>query len=384
MTRPAFRAWAARNPFTRPIARRRTRALFDLCAGFVYAQTLSACVSLDLFERLAAGPVALDALARATEMPALETLVRAEAGLDLLTLRHGQVSLGPLGAAMVGNAGVVAMIAHHRLLYADLADPVALLRGRGGMVGMVPASAEPVEASAARVPLTGPGPSVGTALGAYWAYARAEQPAGLEAGAVAPYSALMAASQPLVAAEILSAYPVRRHTRVLDVGGGEGAFLVAAAQTAPLLRGTVFDLPAVATRAAARFHNDGLSGRLDAVGGDVFQQAWPGGADLISLVRVVHDHDDGRALHILRAAYAALPPGGTLLLAEPMAGTHGAGGVGTYFSFYLLAMGSGQPRTRARLQAMLKMSGFADIRHRPTATPLLVSVLTARRPLRSV
>ena len=318
----------------------------------MYAQTLSACVSLDLFERLAAGPVPLDALAHATEVPALETLVRAAAGLDLLTLRHGQVSLGPLGAAMVGNAGVVAMIAHHRLLYADLADPVALLRKQRGP----------------------------TALGTYWAYAGAD-PAALADDDVAPYSVLMAASQPLVAAEILAAYPIGRHARVLDVGGGEGAFLIAAAQAAPGLRGTVFDLPSVAARAAARFTAAGMTGRYDAVGGDVFRDALPPGADLVTLVRVIHDHDDGPALHILKAAHAALPPGGTLLLAEPMAGTRGAGGVGTYFSLYLLAMGSGQPRTRARLHALLQQAGFDTIRHRPTATPLLVSILTARRPL---
>ena len=101
-------------------------------------------------------------------------------------------------------------------------------------------------------------------------------------------------------------------------------------------------------------------------------------------MRVIHDHDDGPALHILKAAYAALPPGGTLLLAEPMAGTRGAGGVGTYFNLYLLAMGRGQPRTRARLHALLQQAGFDIIRHRPTATPLLVSILTARRPLVSV
>ena len=31
--------------------------------------------------------------------------------------------------ALVGNAAVAAMVEHHALLYADLADPVALLRG---------------------------------------------------------------------------------------------------------------------------------------------------------------------------------------------------------------------------------------------------------------
>ncbi|MFM8614197.1 MAG: methyltransferase, partial [Alphaproteobacteria bacterium] len=50
--RPSFRAWAARFPLTRPLARRRARELFDLCAGFVYSQVLAACVRLKLFEAL--------------------------------------------------------------------------------------------------------------------------------------------------------------------------------------------------------------------------------------------------------------------------------------------------------------------------------------------
>ena len=54
--RPAFRAWAARFPLTRPLARRRARELFDLCAGFVYSQVLTACVRLKLFEVLHEAP----------------------------------------------------------------------------------------------------------------------------------------------------------------------------------------------------------------------------------------------------------------------------------------------------------------------------------------
>ena len=67
---------------------------------------------------------------------------------------------------------------------------------------------------------------------------------------------------------------------------------------------------------------------------------------------MLHDHDDAAALALLRAARAALPPDGTLLLAEPMAGTPGAEPMGdAYFGFYLLAMGSGRPRTAERAAA---------------------------------
>jgi demethylspheroidene O-methyltransferase len=49
---PGFQRWAAAFPLTRPVARRHTRELFDLVAGFVYSQVLAACVALDLFEDL--------------------------------------------------------------------------------------------------------------------------------------------------------------------------------------------------------------------------------------------------------------------------------------------------------------------------------------------
>jgi demethylspheroidene O-methyltransferase len=61
-----------------------------------------------------------------------------------------------------------------------------------------------------------------------------------------------------------------------------------------------------------------------------------------------------------------------------MAHTRGAGGVGAYFELYLWAMGSGRPRTRAELQAMLEAAGFTDVRERRVRRPLLVRVLVAR------
>ena len=60
---PAFHRLASGFVLTRPVAQRRARQLFDLVAGFVYSQVLAACVHLDLFKRLSAGPMTLAALA---------------------------------------------------------------------------------------------------------------------------------------------------------------------------------------------------------------------------------------------------------------------------------------------------------------------------------
>ncbi len=364
LTSPRFREAASRFAATRPIARRRARALFDLVAGFVYSQWLLACVELKLFDRLAAAPLTAEQLAREARLPLLsaQRLLEAAASLGLAQTRgedgagQARYGLGPLGAAMVGNEAVIAMVEHHRALYADLADPLALLRqGRGS-----------------------------GALASYWAYAGGDRPerapGALPDARTAPYSALMSASQPLVAGQILDAYPIGRyHRTLLDLGGGEGVFAAAALERAPRLKAMVFDLPAVADAARARFARLGLADRAQAYGGDFHRDALPEGADIVSLVRVIYDHDDAPALALLRAARRALAAGGTLLVAEPMAGAAGAEPMGAaYFGMYLLAMGSGRPRSAAQLTALLHQAGFTQVRARRTALPLQAGVLVAR------
>ncbi len=361
LTSPGFQRRAARSWWMRPIARRRARALFDLVAGFVYSQVLLSCVRLRVFELLAQGPLSAHELQRRLDLPAegAEVLLSAAVALELLERRDaaGQVryGLGRLGAPMVTNQAVAAMVEHHAVLYTDLADPVALLRGQAS-----------------------------PALSRYWAYASSARPGQLPSEAVQEYSALMSASQPLVADEVLDAYDITGHTCLLDVGGGQGRFLLAAAQRAPHLGLMLFDLPGVVPAAAAAFAVAGVTARASAHGGDFAHDPLPRGADIASLIRVIYDHPDERALTILRAVYEALPPGGTLLLAEPMAGASGARRMGdAYFGFYLLAMRGGRSRSAERLAELVRSAGFERVRERATPIPLQVSVLVARKPLQA-
>jgi demethylspheroidene O-methyltransferase len=350
---PEFQRWAARFPLTRPIARRNARALFDLIAGFVYSQILTACVRLRVLDILATRPMSIADIAPKLGLTeeAADRLIKAAAALDLTeALPDGRFTLGELGAALNGNPALGAMIEHHAMLYADLADPVALLRGE----------------------VTRP------QTAAFWAYANSPDPAEATPGQVRDYSALMTASQAFVAGEVLNAYPLRRFRRLLDIGGGEGAFLIAAGARNPALRLMLFDLPAVAGRAVARFESVGMDGRSEVFPGNFLHDPLPVGADIASLVRVLHDHDDDVALAILRRAHDALPKDGVLLIAEPMSGTRGAEAMGdAYFGFYLAAMGSGQPRTPREIATLLHKAGFRRTRLVPTANPLITRLIVA-------
>ena len=121
-----------------------------------------------------------------------------------------------------------------------------------------------------------------------------------------------------------------------------------------------------------------MAGRTRLHGGDFHADSLPQGADVISFVRVIHDHDDDKAQALLTKARAALAPGSSLILAEPMAGTVGAEAMGAaYFNFYLHAMGSGRARRPEVLMGMLRAAGFGQSRLLPTATPLQTQLIQA-------
>lgn len=350
---PKFQRWAAGFFLTRPIAHKSADSLFGLVAGFVYSQVLVACVQLKLLDFLADGPKDVGSLAALMHLPhaSAARLLAAAQSLDIVqNAGPDRYALGMQGAALRGNGGLADMITHHALLYADMADPVRLLREGGGK----------------------------GQLAAFWPYAAYDDPGKADISAISPYSKLMGATQPMVAADILHAYPLRAHKKLMDVGGGEGAFAIAAAQSAPHLQVSVFDLPAVASRASERFAQAGLGERSSTFGGDFHQGNLPAGADIISLVRILHDHDDQAVMTILRGVHGALPPKGVLLIGEPMSGAPARDPMAeAYFGFYLLAMGRGRARRPIEIAQMVKEAGFRATRMAPTRTPMLVRVLIA-------
>ncbi|MDF8335749.1 methyltransferase [Novosphingobium sp. HBC54] len=348
---PSFQHWAARLPIFRSIAQRRAGQSFDLVAGFCYSQVLTACVQLGLLDLLAQRAHDLASLAGATGLSedAALRLIRAACALSLAEqVASGLWMLGQQGAALQANPGAIAMVRHHALLYSDLADPAALLRRD---------RAEP------------------TALSSFWRYA-ASTP-GPEA---ARYSALMAASQAMVAQQVLAAYRFDRHARLLDVGGGHGAFAIGVAKACPELGIGVFDLPPVVAGTAGVLAEAGLSEKVRLHPGDFFCDSLPVGYDCITLVRILHDHDDDAALALLRSVHAALPPGGRLVIAEPMADAPGAAAMGdAYFGLYLWAMNSGRPRSFGEYGALLKSAGFSASRSQRTAYPVVSSLIVSSK-----
>lgn len=348
-----FQRWVSSFPLTQSLARRHAHAVFDLCAGFVYSQVLFACVRLKLFDALAHGPQSRLQLSEQLSLSAdaVDRLMAAAAALRLVERCDGdRFALGIYGAALVANPSIAAMIEHHAMLYADLRDPVALLRGEQG----------------------------GTHIAQFWPYAQGIEPGALTTERTQPYTDLMSQSQALIADDVLDAYPFENHSCLLDVGGGNGTFLIAVGARHPKLKLKLFDLPAVAGIAQVKLTEARLDTRAQAFGGNFLTDPLPSRADIITLIRIVHDHDDETVLTLLKAIRGTIRHDGVLLVAEPMSDTPGAERIAdAYFGFYLLAMGSGRPRSSAAIGKLLQQAGFARCRAMPTRRPFLTQLIAA-------
>ncbi|MCJ8307593.1 MAG: methyltransferase [Rhizobiaceae bacterium] len=351
LTSHRFHQFASRFPLTRPVVRKRQSELFDLVSGFVYSQILLACIELDVLPKVKSG-LTLAALSEQIDLPIDETRRLADGAVALRLLQKSKDTyrLGDLGSVLTVNPGVVAMIKHHPLLYKDMTDPVALLRsGRSE-----------------------------THLSRYWDYALSKTPADADPQTIEAYSQLMTASQTMVAEEVNQAFDFAPYATVMDVGGGLGEFISHIGRCNNHLKFKLFDLPSVVKTAECRLSGGELAGRVEFVGGSFFDDSLPGGADLITLVRILHDHDDAQVQNLLNAVHAALPKTGKLLICEPMSTGGSAHRISdAYFNFYLYAMGSGRPRPPEMLIDMLKKAGFSRARVVPTHSPLIVSTILA-------
>ncbi len=335
-----FQEFANRYWPLRIIARRRAASLFSTVSGFIHSQVLFACVETGLFHFLKDGPRTAREIARHTGIAELQLSRLLEPALALKLVsrdRQGRWWLADAGAVVAGNAGIEAMIRHHAMVYRDLADPVRLLKD----------------------------PEVPTETQAYWSYVRGPD---VDPVAAAQYSALMTASQDMLIAEVLAAISFKDKKTLLDIGGGEGAFLRAVGERYPQVNLWLFDLASVPEP----------QGRIVRFSGDFFETPLPAGADCISLLRVACDHEDAQVVTLLKNVRQALAPGGTLVIAEPMAGPGAEASLAAaYFGLYFLAMRSGRCRTPQHIRDLLKQAGFSRSRFVATRAPLSAAIVTA-------
>ncbi|HZJ13534.1 MAG TPA: methyltransferase [Chthoniobacteraceae bacterium] len=102
-----------------------------------------------------------------------------------------------------------------------------------------------------------------------------------------------------------------------DVGGATGLLSIEAAKRHSHLKCTSFDLPEVELIAKKHIAAAGLENRIGTASGDFFKDPLPR-ADIITMGMILHDWNLEKKMHLIRAAYDALRPGGALVAIEAL------------------------------------------------------------------
>jgi SAM-dependent methyltransferase len=170
--------------------------------------------------------------------------------------------------------------------------------------------------------------------------------------------------------------------RLLDVGGGGGAFTVELCRHHPRLRATVFDLPHVCALTAGRIAEAGLADRIAVHPGDFFApQDLPEGHDTVLLSMILHDWDETQGRELLAKCFRALPAGGRIVISELLVDDDKAGPPdAALMSLNMLVGTPGRNYTAAEYTHWLRAAGFRDVHTVRFWAPAANGAVVAHKP----
>src|SRR5947208_4430520 len=264
--------------------------LMTLSTGFWAFKTLAAAQELDLFSHLAGGAgitVAEMSEALGLHPRPAEMLLTGRAALGLLEKTYGRYRNTPLSEAFLVRGkpyyfGGFVQMADKRL-YAGWSKLTEALRTNR------PTTWDPAVQSSM---FDGEDPTV---LALFW-----------EA---------MHSLSTMTARTLGEAVDRSHFRRLLDIGGGSGAYDIELCKQYGELRATVFDLPHVAAIAAGKIAEAGLTDRIEAAGGSFFDHL-PADHDVHLLSMILHDWDEAKNRALLGRRFEALPSGGAVVISE--------------------------------------------------------------------
>ncbi|HEV2887395.1 MAG TPA: methyltransferase [Jatrophihabitans sp.] len=178
-------------------------------------------------------------------------------------------------------------------------------------------------------------------------------------------SALFDASQRSVTRRelraILPAYDWGAFGTVVDVGGGNGAFLAGILNAFPSVHGILFDQPHVVAAARPVLADLGVGDRCEVVGGSFLEWA-PAGGDAYLLKRVLYAWSDEQAITMLRKVRAGMHADSRLLLVEPLLEPGNDFDWGKLYDVLLLVMAGGGGRSLEDLQMLFAKADLELVR----------------------
>jgi SAM-dependent methyltransferase len=158
---------------------------------------------------------------------------------------------------------------------------------------------------------------------------------------------------------------------VLDIAAGHGLFGITIAQRNPLAQIVAADWPAVLEVASEHARSVQVQDRYRTLPGDAFKVDFPNVFDVALVTNFLHHFDPLTCTNFLRKVYAALAPGGRVVVLEFVPNPDRVSPpVPARFSLAMLAgTPSGDAYTFAELQHQLEGAGFRNVSAHPSPTP---------------
>lgn len=163
--------------------------------------------------------------------------------------------------------------------------------------------------------------------------------------------------------KIADAFDSRAYKKLLDVGGGSGAYTIAFLKKNPQLRAVVFDLKNVIPITKEKIREAGLEDRVTFVAGDFYKDPLPAGCDLALLSAIIHQNSPVQNLAMYQKIYRSLQPGGALLIRDHiMESTRTWPPAGALFALNMLVnTPAGDTYTFGEVKETLESAGFEDV-----------------------
>jgi 2-hydroxy-4-(methylsulfanyl)butanoate S-methyltransferase len=330
------------------------REISAIAYAFMASKALFAALEFDLFTHIAGGADTLPVLATASGIAEnrLVTLLTALKSVGLIIERHEQFANAPATAQylVAGAPG-------------DFRDYVSRVNGAFGYEGL-------------------------RYLGAALRGERVFPDKGFYEGLI--YDAGIGGESFSSAQHAGSLGPARlmakridlgNRRRLLDVGGGSGAYSLAFCGANAQLAATILDFPQTLETARRYAQKAGLAARIAHLPGNAVTTDWPAGHDVI-LMSYLWSAVGDRDIRILaRRAMEALPPGGLVLVHDFLVDDNRQGP--PFAAWYLLASVLDNPDavclTPSYVESVLREAGF-KIGRTETMLPGITMLITASKP----
>jgi SAM-dependent methyltransferase len=170
------------------------------------------------------------------------------------------------------------------------------------------------------------------------------------------------------ASTVVAEIGVSAVSRVLDVGGGSGAYAAAFVRAGDGIRATVFDLPNVVPLTRTYVEQAGLLDKIDITAGDYLTDDLGSGYDLVFLSAIIHSNSAEQNRSLVKKCARALSLGGRVIVQDfIMNEDRTSPPRGAFFALNMLVgTPAGDTYTEAEVRTWMEEAGLSAIVRKET------------------